>query len=191
VNYEVSSSVDELKKIMDKYDIVGAFSTGSDFNISKGEKSQVAEFAHKNLQCPILGICYGLHAMVDFYGGEIKDSGKLQQDHFKLTTFSEKHPLFKDIEMQDLEFSFDFKDIISKMPSGFKQMCMLDSIICGISDSQRKRFAVLFHPEDVETSYPFLDNFRILCSGEDESKEQEKLMQGQFEHLISFKNFVK
>ena len=64
---------------------------------------------------------------------------------------------------------------------------MLKSSIVGISDEQRKRYGLLFHPEDKEMSYPVLDNFIRMCTGGVD--EQEKLKMGQFEHLLNFKNF--
>lgn len=189
--FEVASTIDEMNKILSEYDVIGAISTGSDHRISKDDNGAKLSYeAYKNLKCPILGLCYGMQSMVKFYGGEIMDSGKHTHDHLKLTFYKKEHDLFKNIDIQDIEFSFSFNDIISKMPQGFSQIAMLDDLICGISDKQIKRYGLLFHPEDVDMTYPILDNFISICKGKNEFEEQKKIQMGQFEHLISFKNFA-
>ena len=185
VDYIVTSSIEEIP---DFKNIIGAISTGSDFRITESDEGAKLSFeVYKNLKAPILGICYGFQSMVKFYGGTLKDSGDFIHKHLKLTKANTNHSLFKDIDLSNIEFSFSFHDIIDKDPDGFKQIAMLKSSIVGISDEQRKRYGLLFHPEDKEMSYPVLDNFIRMCTGGVD--EQEKLKAGQFEHLLNFKNF--
>jgi len=188
--FEVISSIEELNNIRSKYEIVGAISTGSDYRLSKtDEGSELSMYAYKTLDCPIIGFCYGFQTMVKFYGGEIVDTGKHTHDHLKLTSYEQNHFLFKDFDIQSVEFSFSFNDSAKSIPSEFKQISMLNDIIVGISDNERKRYGFLFHPEDTPATYPILDNFIGSCKGKMDSDEQKKLQQGKFEHLISFKKF--
>lgn len=185
VDYIVASSIEEIP---DFKNIIGAISTGSDFRITESDEGAKLSFeVYKNLKAPILGICYGFQSMVKFYGGTLKDSGDFIHKHLKLTKANTNHSLFKDIDLSNIEFSFSFHDIIDKDPDGFKQIAMLKSSIVGISDEQRKRYGLLFHPEDKEMSYPVLDNFIRMCTGGVD--DQEKLKMCQFEHLLNFKNF--
>jgi GMP synthase-like glutamine amidotransferase len=185
VDYVVVSSIDE---ITDYKNIIGAISTGSDFRITESEEDAKLSFeVYKNLRAPILGICYGFQAMVKFYGGSLKDSGDFIHKHLKLTKANTNHSLFKDIDLSNIEFSFSFHDMIDKDPEGFKQIAMVKDMIVGISDDERKRYGLLFHPEDKDMSYPVLDNFIRICTGGVD--EQEKLKTGQFEHLVRFKYF--
>jgi GMP synthase-like glutamine amidotransferase len=194
VNYLVSRGIDYvvasgLDEIPDLNNIVGAISTGSDFRITKSDsEAKLAFEVYKNIKSPVLGICYGFQAMVKFYGGSLKDSGDFTHEHIKLTNANLNHSLFKNIDLSNIEFSFSFHDIIDKDPEGFKQIAMIKDIIVGISDEKRKRYGLLFHPEDKEMSYPVLDNFIRMCLGGVD--EQEKLKIGQFEHLVNFKNFT-
>ena len=190
--FEVASSIEELNKIKSEYKIIGAISTGSAYRASKGDDgSDLSYESYDSLDCPILGICFGFQSMVKFYGGTIIDSEDFTHKHLKLTYFNSNHFLFKDIDMQGMEFNFSFHDIIEKMPDGFKQIAMLNDTIVGISDDERKRYGFLFHPEDKQMTYPVLDNFIGKCRGKKESDEQKKIQQGKFEKLISFKNFIK
>jgi GMP synthase-like glutamine amidotransferase len=186
IDYEVVSSIEEIP---DFNNFIGAISTGSDFRITRSDsEARLAFEVYKNLDAPILGICYGFQAMVKFYNGTLKDSGEFIHKHLKLTKANTNHSLFKDIDLSNIEFSFSFHDMIEKDPEGFKQIAMLEDIIVGISDDKRQRYGLLFHPEDKEMSFPVLDNFIRMCSGEVD--EQEKLKMGQFEHLVNFKNFI-
>lgn len=190
--FEVVSSIKELDDIRSKYRIIGAISTGSDYRASLGDDgSELSYECYKKIKSPILGICFGLQTMVKFYGGSIIDSGKFIHKHLKLTDFNKNHLLFKENDLQGVEFSFSCHDIIDKMPKGFKQIAMLDELIVGISDDKNNRYALLFHPEDKQMTYFILDNFIGFCRGGTESEEQKKIQQGKFENLVSFKNFSK
>jgi GMP synthase-like glutamine amidotransferase len=190
--FEVVSSIDELNLIINKYKIVGAISTGSDYRLSISEDgTELCYECYRNLECPILGICFGMQTMVKFYEGTIMDSKKFLHKYLKLSNFEKNHFLFKDFDLQNVEFSFSNHDVIEKMPDGFKQIAMLDELIVGISDSERKRYGLLFHPEDKQMTYPVLDNFIGLCKGGKESDNQKKIQNGQFEKLVTFKNFTK
>jgi anthranilate/para-aminobenzoate synthase component II len=188
--FEVASSIDELNNIKSKYKIVGAISSGSDYRISKNDEgSELSTYAYENLKCPIIGLCYGFQSMVKCYGGIIKDSGKQILEHLKLTSYDSNHFLFKDFDMQGVEFSFSYQDIPYSIPNEFKQIAMINKLIVGISDDERKRYGLLFHPEDKQATYPILDNFIGKCKGKMKSDDQRKIQQGQFEHIASFKKF--
>lgn len=183
IEHIITSKIEEIPNFKN---IIGAISTGSDL---RSENSDGLSFEiYKNLKKPILGICYGFQSMVKFYGGTLKDSGNFTHKHLKLTKANTNHSLFKDMDLGNIEFSFSFHDIIDKDPNGFKQIAMLKDIVVGISNEQRQRYGLLFHPEDKEMSYPVLDNFIRMCTGGVD--EQEKLKMGQFENLVNFKNFI-
>jgi anthranilate/para-aminobenzoate synthase component II len=190
--FETVSSIEEFNKVNSEYKIVGAISTGSDYRASKDDSgSELQNECYKKLKCPILGLCFGFQSMCKLYGGSIIDSNDYIHKHLKLTNFNQNHFLFSGLDLQGVEFSFSFHDIIEKIPNGFKQIAMLNDIIVGISDEERKRHGLLFHPEDKEMTYPVLDNFIGECRGKKESDEQRKIQSGKFEKLLSFKNFTK
>jgi anthranilate/para-aminobenzoate synthase component II len=189
--FEVVSSIEELNDIKSKYEIVGAISTGSDHRLSKTDDgSKLSMYAYKILECPIIGLCYGFQTMIKFYGGDIEDSGSHTHKHLKLSNFDKTHFLFKDFDIQNIEFSFSFNDVEKSIPNEFKQIAMLNELIVGIANDETKRYGFLFHPEDKPSTYPVLDNFIGRCRGKMESDEQKKLKQGQFEHLSRFDKFV-
>ena len=188
IQFEVASSAEDIDRLNVEFEIIGAISTGSEYKISTSEyESKLSYYAFEKLNCPILGICYGMQAMVNYYGGSIVDSGEYFQTHEKFTNFKKSHFLFKDYDVSNIEWSFSHGDIIEKMPSNFTATAMCDTKIVAISDEEGKRYGVLFHPEDVDMSYPLLDNFILKCGGS--MNDQDNIQSGKFENVKSFKDF--
>lgn len=189
VPYEIASSEEEITEINKNFKIKGVVSTGSDYRISTSEyESKLSHFAYNNLSCPILGLCYGMQSMVINYGGTIKDSGEFFHKHQKLDNVQTNSKLFKDVNFQNMEFSFSFHDVIDKLPPGFKASSYINGFISSIEDENKLRWGILFHPEDKSHTYPLLDNFIKIC-GLLKKTEQDLIKQGKFEHLKSFGKF--
>ena len=185
IEHVVASSVSEIKKAYEEKKIVGALLTGSEHRINEYD-DKLCRVALKNLKCPILGICFGFQSICKNAGAKIVESEKLVLDHEKLTDFKDSK-LFKDLNLDSMKLSFAFHDYPQSCPSGYQVIGKLNDIIAAIADEKNERYGVLFHPEDTEQSHKILDNFISLChQGQD---EQDKLMKGQFESLLKFKDF--
>ena len=125
--------------------------------------------------------------MTNYYGGIVTESGEYVQTHEKFTNFKKNHFLFKGYDVTNIEWSFSHGDVIEKMAPGFTSIAMCGTKIVGISDEERRRYGVLFHPEDIDMSYPLLDNFILKCGGS--MNDQENIQSGKFENVKSFKDF--
>jgi len=188
ISFEIANSSEDIEKYLKQYKVVGAISTGSEYTISKSKyETGLSQYAYSNLKCPVLGICYGLQSMVELYGGSIKDSEEYVQTHKKLTHYKKDHFLFRGYDVTNIEWSFSHQDIIERVPTGFTSIAMCDTDIVAISNEDKKRYGVLFHPEDIEMSWTLLDNFINKCGGS--MNDQENILQGKFEHLKTFKDF--
>jgi GMP synthase-like glutamine amidotransferase len=160
IPYAVAASKEELIDICSKEEIAGAISTGSDYMSSEEEFQQLSNTAMAYLDCPILGFCFGFQSMAKYYGSDI-ESGEEKCGNFDLEGYDESFWMFSGKDMKGL--SFCFHDYPVTAPKGFKTICAIDGKIAGIASESKKRYGVLFHPEEQERTYPILDAFIERC----------------------------
>lgn len=180
----------DVERICQNENIVGVILSGSDFRITKPLEKEEGAGSRKALElltCPILGICYGFQTMAKYHGAEVKDGGKFHLDNLVLTESDASHPLFKGVALDNTEFSFAHHDIVQNCPEGFKVIAKIDDTIAGIADDNKKRYGLLFHPEDMQRTYQILDNFVAMF--DNVRKDQEALKMGKFQYLESFNRF--
>jgi len=117
--------------------------------------------------------------MSKFYGSNI-DSGEEKSGLFNLSDYDDSHFLFNGIDLSQQKVSFCFHDYPSDVPNGFEVIAMLDDVIAGVSS--KDRYGLLFHPEELESTYIILDNFLNTC----------KVHKGsEMKYLQTFENFKK
>ena len=125
---------------------------------------------------PILGMCFAYQSMANLYGAKVKDSGKYFMDNIKLTYWDKESPIFQNINLDDCQFSVDFHDIVSECPKGFKVIAKYKDNIFGIENKKMMRWGLAFHPEDIERTFPILDNFLNICREmHNKSRETESI----------------
>ncbi len=165
LNFRIASTPEEVERYNSEYNIIGAFSTGSDYSMTSPDSPSeysTNEKALEILSCPIIAMCYGFQSMAKFYGQEIT-GGDLNCDQFLLTDYDDSHFLFRGIDLSTQKVSFCFHDYPSNVPQGFEVIAMLGDIISGISNESENRYGLLFHPEELESTYVILDNFVNSC----------------------------
>ena len=184
IPYKAACSPEEVLRYNQEYNIIGAFSTGSDYSMKAPDsKTEFAtsEEALRTLKCPILAMCYGFQSMSKFYGQNV-DGGELNSGLFNLTDFDSEHFLFKNIDLTEQKVNFCFHDYPTNVPVDFENIAMLGETIAGISNKNLKRYGILFHPEELEETCIILDNFVNECK----ISTPTKLLK-----LQTFENFIK
>ena len=161
VSYKIVETPDELKEAIDKFNIIGAISTGSDFRVNDIETNELNFSALQSLDCPIYGICYGFQSIAKFYGSEIGSEDEVCKNLI-LDSYDKGEILFNNIDLDNTEVSVCFHDFPLEVPNGFKVIAEIDGKIAGISNGV-DRFGTLFHPENINKTFPILDNFISLC----------------------------
>ena len=104
-----------------------------------------------NLGIPVLGICYGMHFMVDTLGGKVKQANKREYGFAALTAKQQKG-LFAGIGKETVTW-MSHGDSIQTLPKGF-------TISASTTNtkwppwpvSEKKFFGVQFHPEVEHTA---------------------------------------
>lgn len=104
------------------------------------------------LGVPILGICYGLQYINNYYGGQIETpkNGEYGKTPLLVDKNSE---IFKDVP-QESTIWMNHRDRVSKLADGFKKTAWtLHCPVAGMENKDKNIYAVQFHPEVVHSEY--------------------------------------
>lgn len=136
---------------------------------------------------PLLGICYGMQAMVVAHGGEV-ESNAIREDGRVLTKVDTTHPIFNGIK-KDFTGLFTHGDFVKKIPDGFQTLGshqLSDGSISYSSIAKDNKIGVQFHPEvfdDTPEGYQLFKNFLELAGLEADDAFRET----QLQQLIEIK----
>lgn len=117
------------------------------------------------LGVPILGICYGLQYINNYYGGEVETPKNGEYGKTPLLV-DNKSEIFKDVP-QESTIWMNHRDRVSKLADGFKKTAWtLNCPVAGMENKEKNIYAVQFHPEVVHSEYgkEMLESFVIdIC----------------------------
>lgn len=115
---------------------------------------------HRQLQCPILGICYGLQIIAAEFGGEVYPSPNREYGYAQLTVVDSESLIFKDLPSQ-MDVWMSHGDYVTKLPEGFHATANTKGALNAFEDLSRRIYGVQFHPEVVHTAFgkEILQNF--------------------------------
>ncbi|MCJ7801914.1 MAG: glutamine-hydrolyzing GMP synthase [Candidatus Marinimicrobia bacterium] len=136
-----NTKVDVIRKLIPKAVI-----------LSGGPSSVYSKSAPKhdesifNLDIPILGICYGLHLLVQHYGGKIETSN-IREYGFDEIKIKNKTDLFDTIPSKTKVW-MSHADKVSKLPKNWEMTAeSSNGIMASLESKSKKRYATQFHPE--------------------------------------------
>ena len=112
------------------------------------------------LDCPILGICYGIHFLAAELGGTVQPSQRREYGYARLTVECPDSPLFYGLP-REMDVWLSHGDHITKTPSGFRETAFTEGALNAFEDLSRRIFGVQFHPEVSHTQFggQILQNF--------------------------------
>jgi GMP synthase (glutamine-hydrolysing) len=119
-----------------------------------------------SLGIPVLGICYGLHYMVDALGGMVKGAKRREYGFAELHLIKES-PLFKGVEFPSPCW-MSHGDSIEKLPKGFEIVASTENTpIAAAQDRKNGFYALQFHPEvhHTDKGKVMLKNFLLDVCG--------------------------
>lgn len=129
---------------------------------------------------PILGICYGMQAMVTSHGGEVAKNA-IREDGRVTTQIDTSHPIYKGIK-KDLTGLFTHGDFVKTIPEGFQVLGshqLSDGSTAFSSIAKDNKIGVQFHPEvfdDTPEGYQLFKNFLTLAGLQADDEFQARLM---------------
>lgn len=117
------------------------------------------------LNLPVLGICYGMQLIAHKFGASVTPASKKEYGKAELNLVGES-ALFKGISDKSIVW-MSHADKVESLPVGFKTLAKSESSeFCAFGDSDRKIYAVQFHPEVVHSQFgdAILKNFaKEIC----------------------------
>lgn len=137
---------------------------------------------------PLLGICYGMQAMVMAHGGQVAKNA-IREDGRVTTQVDTSHPLFKGIK-RDFTGLFTHGDFVTTVPLDFETLgshTLSDGSIAYSSIAQGNKIGVQFHPEvfdDTPEGYQLFRNFLEDIAG---LEPDGKFLQEQLKDMIRSK----
>jgi GMP synthase (glutamine-hydrolysing) len=102
---------------------------------------------------PVLGICYGEQAMVDYFGGQVEGGHAREFGRAELQVIDET-PLFEGVFQVGEKPSvwMSHGDRVTRLPPGFRAVGISTGApFAAIADDSRRLYGVQFHPEVMHT----------------------------------------
>ncbi|WP_104696966.1 MULTISPECIES: glutamine-hydrolyzing GMP synthase [unclassified Helicobacter] len=144
--------------------------------LSGGPASVYEEGAYKpdcgvfDLGIPVLGICYGMQYIADFFGGSVVKAEHQEFGKAKLELLN-KGEIFEDIKQESIVW-MSHADKVDQIPSGFIELAKSGNThYCAIANLEKRIYALQFHPEVVhsECGGEMLRNFAVkICKASTE-----------------------
>ncbi|MGL2359694.1 glutamine-hydrolyzing GMP synthase [Helicobacter pylori] len=138
--------------------------------LSGGPASVYAKDAYKpsekifDLDLPILGICYGMQYLVDFFGGVVAYANE-QEFGKAILEITQDSVIFEGVKIKSLVW-MSHMDKVIELPKGFTTLAKSpNSPHCAIESA--KIFGLQFHPEVIQSEEggKILENFALLVCG--------------------------
>lgn len=102
------------------------------------------------LQCPLLGICYGLQILAFDMGGAVQSSPNREFGYARLKLVDSTSALFRGLPAE-MDVWMSHGDQVTSVPAGFHITALTDDALNAFEDASRGIFGVQFHPEVAHT----------------------------------------
>lgn len=157
-----SISIEEIKSIHPE----GIILSGGPASIYERNSPRAAKEIFE-LGVPVLGICYGLHFMMESLGGQVISAKKREYGLAELEINKRAGGVFEGIERKTRCW-MSHGDSVGRLPEGFTVTARTsNTAIAAAEDRKRNFYALQFHPEVVHTvdGKKMLENFIFNICG--------------------------
>ncbi len=119
------------------------------------------------IDLPILGICYGMQLIVQYFGGKVMPTNT--HEYGKAVLKCENNSIFNDTKKEQIVW-MSHGDRVEELPKGFKKIAYSEnSPYAAIANEKENIYAFQFHPEVYHSEYgsKMLKNFaKYICNCE-------------------------
>ena len=165
--YSIVKSNKVTKKELIDLNPAGIILSGGPNSVIANKKFHLPKYII-DMEVPILGICYGMQLITDFFEGKVKPSKKKEFGHaiFNITNTSN---LFYGLKKnKNLNVWMSHSDKVIKLPKNFKSLGSSNNTeFAGMYNKEKKIYCLQFHPEVTHTDNGkyIIENFLFrICS---------------------------
>ena len=145
--YSFDSSINKIKEL----NPIGIILSGGPTSVYDDNSPQVNAELFK-LNIPILGICYGMQLIAQYYKGKVEPAENREYGKAKLEILGVSS-IFKDVDNNSTVW-MSHGDYITKIPQNFVvQGKSENSPVCAISNPDLNIYGLQFHPEVAHTEF--------------------------------------
>lgn len=114
----------------------------------------------ENINCPVLGICYGLQMLAHEMGGRVQPSSRREYGYARLEVTDGGSALFKGLPAE-MDVWMSHGDHLTEIPGDFRVTARTDGALNALEDLSGRIYGVQFHPEVAHTAHGklILQNF--------------------------------
>jgi len=123
------------------------------------------------LGVPVLGICYGMQWLGHALGGKVEPAKTREYGFMPVSVTKKDSPLFAGWQNSEIRTWMSHGDEVRVLPEGFEESARSQSgSLAAMEDSDRKLFALQFHPEvtHTERGTELFKNFISICQAKAE-----------------------
>ncbi|HJR07227.1 MAG TPA: glutamine-hydrolyzing GMP synthase [Pyrinomonadaceae bacterium] len=128
----------------------GIILSGGPSSVYDGKSPKLVEGFIDKLNCPLLGICYGLQLLAVELGGEVSPSQNREYGYARLTIVEAESPLFAGLPAE-IDVWLSHGDYVTRMPPGFRATATTSGALNAFESLSKRIYGVQFHPEVVHT----------------------------------------
>jgi len=102
------------------------------------------------VNCPVLGICYGLQLITHGLGGQVEPSASREYGYARLTVVDKTSRLFAGLP-EEMDVWMSHGDHVTVLPDGFRMTAQTADAVNAFEDPARGIYGLQFHPEVAHT----------------------------------------
>ena len=170
------------QEIIDKGNVKGIIFSGGPHSVYDTDSFMV-DSAIFELGIPILGVCYGMQLLANYFDGTIEACAK--KEYGKTDTSFYASLLFQNLPQTDIVW-MSHGDKVTKLPKGFSIIASSkDTKIAGMENTEKKFYGVQFHPEVEHTIHgkAILNNFVFTICESKPNWQMESFIEEQIKYI--------